>query len=370
MDGLCRATVSVWPTLGGDIHHSGQNPIETGMPPLTPAWSSALGVQALSPAVSDGSSVYVNAQTEIGGSAGSSVSAISPTDGSVVWSHALGWLLFIAQVTVDDNHLYVAQADILPGGGNYMNSLLAANGDVAWSQPFDSQGGHYWAPLVVGGHVYFNGGEYGGVYSLEQGTGAQDWFANVESMDDEWSPLFLNDRVYTFTDSSLREFDPTSGALLASVTVPGGSANSAYDTMKTSPVSDGTNIFMVSEPYILAFSPALSTPRWSVAANYNGQPAIADGVLYALSFDGTLSALDAASGSVLWAFPGDGALSYPPVIAGHYVYVASDANVYAVDTATHQQVWTGAPGGWLSIANAQLYVARADGTLDAWQMTR
>ena len=147
--------------------------------------------------------------------------------------------------------------------------------------------------------------------------------------------------------------------------------------MHTSPISDGTNIFVVSGS-VAAFSPLLSTPLWTKAAAYLGEPSVANGVLYVRSLTGastgggvgTLVALDAASGSTLWTFSGDGALAYPPVIAGHYVYVASDANVYAVDTTTHQQVWTASPGGWLSIANGQLYVARADGTLDAWQMTQ
>lgn len=72
-------------------------------------------------------------------------------------------------------------------------------------------------------------------------------------------------------------------------------------------------------------------------------------------------------GDVSWSFAGDGNLSYPPVLAAGYVYAASDANVYALDPTTHQQVWTGTPGGWLSIANGQLYAASA---LTAWQMTQ
>jgi outer membrane protein assembly factor BamB len=287
--------------------------------------------------------------------------------------------LFIAQVSVDSNHVYVAQSDRLPADATDMNSLLATNGEIAWSQPFESQGNHYWAPLVVGGRVYFNGGEYGGLYAFDQGNGSEDWFAKLASLNDEWSPLFLDGNVYTFANGNLQMFDPASGALVASTPVAGGGGGDTDGlySVGTSPVSDGTNIFIVSIPNVSSFSSAASTPLWTVAADYKGQAAVANGVLYALSLNGaassvggTLSALDASTGSALWTFAGDGTLSYQPVIAGHYVYVASDANVYAVDTTTHEQVWAGAPGGWLSIANGQLYVARADGTLDAWQLTQ
>jgi outer membrane protein assembly factor BamB len=54
---------------------------------------------------------------------------------------------------------------------------------------------------------------------------------------------------------------------------------------------------------------------------------------------------------------GDTSLSYPPVIANGYVYVASAANVYAVKVATHQQVWTASGGGWLALAERRLIVA-------------
>ncbi|HJX62796.1 MAG TPA: PQQ-binding-like beta-propeller repeat protein [Polyangia bacterium] len=41
---------------------------------------------------------------------------------------------------------------------------------------------------------------------------------------------------------------------------------------------------------------------------------------------------------MLWTFPGDTALSFPPVVAAGYVYGASSKNVYAVDIAAHAQV--------------------------------
>jgi hypothetical protein len=47
----------------------------------------------------------------------------------------------------------------------------------------------------------------------------------------------------------------------------------------------------------------------------------------------------------------------------------ADANAYGFDTTTQQIVWSDAPGGWLSIAGARLYVAQQDGTLAAHALT-
>lgn len=115
-------------------------------------------------------------------------------------------------------------------------------------------------------------------------------------------------------------------------------------------------------------NPAAKAVVWTANGSYKGTPAFSGGAVYALSA-GTLVVRDAASGGLLWSFTGDGTLSYPPVIAGGFVYVASDDNVYAVDVATHAAVWTAAGGGWLAIASGRLLVARANGTLSAFQLT-
>jgi hypothetical protein len=49
--------------------------------------------------------------------------------------------------------------------------------------------------------------------------------------------------------------------------------------------------------------------------------------------------------------------------------VASAANVYAVKTSTQATAWSSQPGGWLSIAAGQLYVAQSDGRLAAYALS-
>jgi polyvinyl alcohol dehydrogenase (cytochrome) len=70
------------------------------------------------------------------------------------------------------------------------------------------------------------------------------------------------------------------------------------------------------------------------------QPTIADGRLYTGSWDGTVYALDAASGCSYWTFKADAGVRTAIVIAnGEGVFGDFKANVYAVDLATGKQMW-------------------------------
>jgi outer membrane protein assembly factor BamB len=92
--------------------------------------------------------------------------------------------------------------------------------------------------------------------------------------------------------------------------------------------------------------------------------AVALGV-YALSAP-HLVARNASTGTLIGTFPGDSVLRYPPVIASDHVFVASDANVYALNTTTLESVWTAPSGGWLAVAAKRLFIARTNGRLDTY----
>jgi hypothetical protein len=79
---------------------------------------------------------------------------------------------------------------------------------------------------------------------------------------------------------------------------------------------------------------------------------------------------DAATGDSLWGFAGDGALASAPVVAAGYVYVASQSHVFAVRIADHKEAWKADDGGTLYVAAGRLFVARSDGTLAAYRMSR
>ncbi len=369
--GICRGPTSRWPTLGGDVHHSGFNANETGTPPLSPAWTTPLAVNAsmassggLWPVVSDGTRVYVAENGYF--DAMTRMWALDPSNGHTLWQYNFGNVSDLGQPTVDRGHVYVAQVNNTPG--TYMYSFVASTGKPLWSLPINAQWDHLWAPLVTpAGYLYFDGGSYGGFYGLRASDGTQIFFNGGFAQWDSWSPTFLGGQIYTYVNGYLMTNDLLTNAVLQTVSVQVPYKGTPY-SMNAAPVSDGEKIYLVAPPSLVAYLPGKTAPEWTASGAYAGMPAVANGVVYAIS-GGQLRANDAATGSILWTFAADSGLTFPPVVAGRFVYAASSNKVYAFDTAAQQMVWSTTPGGWLSIAGGKVYVAQANGTLAAYALT-
>ena len=70
------------------------------------------------------------------------------------------------------------------------------------------------------------------------------------------------------------------------------------------------------------------------------RPALADGVVYAGSGDGSLHAVDAASGKRVWRFAGQGKVRSNPLVHGRLVVFGTlDGLLYAVDRGSGKAVW-------------------------------
>lgn len=361
VSGACTANVNAWPTLGGNIRHTGFNSAETGTPPLSEAWRASLTTGALWPIISDGTTIYVTKGPN--DLLPRKLWALSPADGRILWTHDFGMIFGISQPTVDAGQVFVHQSN--NQGDTFFYAFDAATGAMNWSQTLDSQWEYYWAPLVVRDHLYFDGGRFGGLYGYET-NGVFDFFLDLEQYD-QWSPMYVGGNVYSFVGGHLRAHDPQTGVVRSQVDFTW--YISTY-SMQTAPVSDGTRVFaIVASPGALyAVRNGQTLPDWTSVGAYAQMPAVANGVVYAI-FGGQLRALDAATGAVRWTFTADGALDHPPVVAGRFVYAASETNLFAIDTQTQTSAWTALESGWLAIAGGKLYVARADGTLVAYALT-
>lgn len=356
-DGICAAPTSDWPTFQYDVAHSGVNPNEQGKPPLTKAWSRALGAGLFPPALSGGR-LFVTGRTYFANVA--PVSVLNVSDGSDLWNYNFGSVFSVGHPSVFGGALYLANGKGTTGNP-YLWSFDAASGTVNWSAVLSAQWEQYWAPIRVADTVYTNSGYFGGLYGMAASDGAQRFFTDLDQYD-SWSPAYFSDHVFTFIAGHFRKHDPSDGTVISTVEIPW--QWSGY-SMGTAPVFGTSLGYVVAPPNLVAVDPATDTIAWTANGTYSGTPAVADGAVYAVS-GGNLVVRDAATGALLWTFVGDTALSYPPVIASGHVYVASDQNLYAVSIATHQKVDTAAVGGWLVVGSRRLIVAGSDGTLTAF----
>jgi len=112
---------------------------------------------------------------------------------------------------------------------------------------------------------------------------------------------------------------------------------------------------------------------WSYAApGGNGAwnaPAVANGVVYYVG-GGTIQALSASNGSLLWSDAD--AYNSLPTVANGLVFVTDRNNLVALDAATGANLWNG-PGGFGNVnvseavpVNGELYVATLGGSIDAF----
>ncbi|MDC0743071.1 MXAN_6577-like cysteine-rich protein [Polyangium mundeleinium] len=361
LGGACGGTTSAWRTLGYDERHTGHNPVETGKPPLKLAWAVGAGAPKLSPVVIENGRVFVIPNGT--SFSASPLRALSLADGKELWNHDFGDVFSVGQPSVASGKVYIQHCN--HGADTKLWQIDAATGKVDWAAPFFAQWEHYWAPLVVGNNVYINGGSYGGLYAFSKATANQVFFSDVLEQYDEWSPAYFNGSIFTFVAGKLRAHDAQTGAVQWTTQV---TWNWAGWSMRTAPVFGDKMAYVIAPPSLYAIDATTKAIMWTANGSYAGMPAVADGAVYALS-GGNLAVRDAVTGAPLWNFAGDGTLAFPPVIAAGHVYVASENNVYAVDIATQQQVWTDTFGGWISIASGKVLIARANGTLAAYDLS-
>jgi eukaryotic-like serine/threonine-protein kinase len=78
----------------------------------------------------------------------------------------------------------------------------------------------------------------------------------------------------------------------------------------------------------------------------NSSPAVANGIVYVGSADGSLYALDEGSGTLRWRFRTGSRVVSSPAVSDGYVYFESyDGNFYAVDAGTGKLKWKFKTGG-------------------------
>jgi outer membrane protein assembly factor BamB len=139
------------------------------------------------------------------------------------------------------------------------------------------------------------------------------------------------------------------------------------------PMEDGGVVYVTTFNGSLdALNAATGAQMWSFPTGslLLSPPAVSGGIVYFGTFGGTEYALDAATGAQMWSFTAAGGILGAPAVANGVVYVTDNAgNVYALTAATGQPLWTYATGAEITtavaVANGTVYATNTSGNVYA-----
>jgi outer membrane protein assembly factor BamB len=125
---------------------------------------------------------------------------------------------------------------------------------------------------------------------------------------------------------------------------------------------------------LYALNAATGTKIWSFNSannsNNTSSPAVANGVVYAGFDDGSVYALNAATGTKIWSFSsGTSDIASSPAVANGVVYITSAFSLYALSAATGAELWSvsGQFGDASpTVAHGVVYLTTVDGVVDAF----
>ncbi len=345
---------NAWNMAGNNPQHTGQNLLETGRPPVTPAWTWASGAPRVNPVTVEDGRVFVSNYTPNPGEA-PRMTALEAAGGAVLWTHGFIFPYAVAEPpTVLDGRVYYAY---LNGSNSKLFILNASTGKAIWASSFLTQSQQYPSPTVADGTVHMGGGYYGGLSSFDAQDGRFLWF-DAQA----YVPGCLGGVAYTHKDDLFRALDGRTGVPLWSVPVPVGSMPTVTPIRAHGITT--RDLFSVD----LATRTLAGTAPSQNLNNLFAEPSYDNGVLY-WNTDGTLQARRESDLQLLWSFAGDGQLRGRPAIANGFLYAGGLANTYILNLASRQAVATIPIGGWPTVAAGKLFIAGFDGVLYAYRLT-
>ena len=350
-----------WTTYQGNASHTGYNPVLVDVGVFQELWTKTVSSAALNPVTAGDGKVFVTTNAYFGIQ---QAKALDARAGTELWSRDFGSIHSV------DPPAYANGTVYLQTGGHedsFLWALDATTGSVRFQSPYLNQWSRYFAPVIVGAWVYVAGGYYGGMYGFSATEGVQRWFASLNQYD-QFTPAVKDGLVYAYTGSyqpKLTVADATTGATQYEIADPG----FVWDgwSMNTAPTLGGaSNVLATNGGRLISFDLLSRSIGYALASNFRGQPTVANGVVYVAN-NAQVEARGESDGSLQWSWaPPQGPPVGPMIATKNLLFVSTAANTYAVDLASHTQVWTYPAGGHLSLsAQGILFIAQSSGRLAA-----
>ena len=358
--GIGAARAAEWPAYQGNMEHTGY--VDVSLPPMGAHPQSLWRAQAQTTppsglAVSNGR-VLTTPETYFGTSA--PLVAQSVADGHIEWSHDFGSIFSVNQPAVDSGVVYLQTSN--NGGATYLHAY-AIDGTFLWRAPFGSQWERYLGPIIVDGQVYFDGGEYGGMYGMSAADGSETFYTNLPQYD-SWSPTWDDGVLIAYTDE-LDVVAPETGLVLFTIFDPdyvwgGYSPDQA-------PVVVGDFAYVTNGGRLVAFDLATHDIAWTRDIAATGQVSTDGDELFVVA-GGALSVRDPATGDLLWSWvpSASGSATTRIIVTKSHVILGDDTSTYLVNRQTHLTDSTLDSTGLLAYAEQTIFIADTTGYVTAY----
>lgn len=364
------SNVNDWETFQGNAAHTGYVPVTLDPAQFSQRWrwiAPDSGIR-VSPVVAANGLVYTSTSGYF--AATSKLIAISEDDKSTQWQHDFGSIFALNPPAISGSKVYAATSG---HSDTFMWSFNASTGTQLFRTPFNSQWEHYYAPTVSNGSVYTNGGYYGGMNSFDAALGTTNWFTSLAQYD-QWTPAVDANYAYAYVGGSLNVLNRSTGALAFSIPDP--RFDSSAGVYGAPIIGSNTSVITVNgrDFYgndLVSFNINQRNVSWSKAGKYSANPALANGIIYAVNDSPyQLEARRESDGALQWSWsPTDSTEKtfIGNVIAtANMVLLSTNKRVYAISLVTHAPVWSYSKPGELALsANGVLYIATStDGESD------
>jgi len=375
-----------WQTFQANAAHTGYVPLTLNPAAFKARWTwkspqNSYYYTAQSAAVTGNGLVYFNIASQ--------VLALKEADGTQAWNMDFSSLsaypnapaasdgkLYLMANQNNSSNLYVLDAT--------SGAILSKSGGASSTQGFI-------APTVASGIVY-SGWSGNGLAAFDGISAAQKYFTVLQASD-MWTPAVDANNVYTYTSgtsiyvngnyvSSPPQFtvlDRTTGAVKAAVADPYSVTNAYYPiSLRSAPVLGAAgSAFTISASMnsnggnLNNINLTAGKWNWTVTGRYAGNPAYANGVIYAANtLPLQLEARSETNGKLLWSWTplstSESGFVGDVLLTDSHVFISTNVNTYAIDLNTHQYAWIYPSSGKLSLsANGVLYILTPDSKLAA-----
>lgn len=325
-----------------------------------------------SPVVASGT-VFVIADYSWGGdNSRTGLYAVNSTNGTVLWHY--GGIYGMSTPAVYDSYVFVHAYNERSGDGELM-SFFTANGTLRWNVTVDPSVSSWVvssSPLIYNGSIYVLS-YYGRLYKFDL-NGSEIWNLTLGSTASSTymsSPSAWNGVIYVaVNDSGTYRLVAVSenGAEIWNATLMG--------VPKATPAIYGGTVFLPTSERIYGFNATNGNEIWNISFDGTlSTPAVANGRIYVANKT-TIFCFDIASRQELWNFtalPNAGAwdsIASSPAVADGLVYFATNAangTIFALNATSGQLVWSYETDNYIMsspfVDNGKLYIGADDGNL-------